>query len=114
MKDVIRKHAAKLLGKSFVFRDGQLEAIERIVQNVVANKKQTILEAPTGSGKSIIAMLAAYVLFKEHSKKSYILVSDLSLYAQYENDIKKLNDTCFSFIKGKENYICAKNRCPAS
>lgn len=114
LKNDIIQHAKNLLGKDFEFREFQLEAVKQIVENAVLNVKHTLLEAPTGSGKSIIAILAAYVLYKVFSMKSYILVSDLSLYSQYENDIKKLNDPCFGYIKGKENYICWRNGCTAS
>lgn len=114
MQAFIRSCAVELFGDKFEFRKGQLEAIESIVSNVVHNVKQTVLEAPTGSGKSVIGMIAAYVLWKKHGKKSYILTSDLSLYAQYENDIKHLNVNCFGCIKGKENYICNDNGCKVS
>ncbi|MBP5785035.1 MAG: DEAD/DEAH box helicase family protein, partial [Methanobrevibacter sp.] len=111
----IQKYAIDLFGSSFEFREGQLEAINSIIENVVSNIKQTVLEAPTGSGKSIIALLAAYVLYREYGKKSYVLVSDLSLFDQYVNDIKNLEDVeCFGYIKGKENYTCYVNGCKVS
>lgn len=114
IQDKVRMHAAEILGNSFSFREGQLEAICKIVENSASGIKHTMLEAPTGSGKSIIALLSAYVLYKEFNMKSYILVSDLTLYKQYENDIKKTGSTFFGCIKGKENYICAKNGCKVS
>lgn len=114
MKDKIKKLAIELLGPSFTFREGQLDAIVQIVANVKDNVKHTMLEAPTGSGKSMIALLSAYALWMLCGKKTYILVSDLSLYKQYENDIYKLNSTYFGCIKGKENYICSENGCKAS
>ena len=114
IQDKVRMHAAEILGNSFSFREGQLEAICKIVENSASGIKHTMLEAPTGSGKSIIALMSAYVLYKEFNMKSYILVSDLTLYKQYENDIKKTGSTFFGCIKGKENYICAKNGCKVS
>lgn len=72
------------------------------------------MEAPTGSGKSVTAIVAAYVLYKFYARTSYILVSDLSLFSQYEHDISRLKVNCFGCIKGKENYICNCNGCPAS
>lgn len=114
MQHIIESCAADLFGSNFTFRPGQVEAIESIVNNVNSNVKQTVLEAPTGSGKSVIGIVAAYALWREFGKKSYILTSDLSLFAQYENDIKKLNVNCFGCIKGKENYTCADNGCKAS
>ena len=114
LQDRIKQCASELLGSSFTFREGQLEAVEQTVQNAVLEVKHTMLEAPTGSGKSMIALISAYVLWKLFSKKTYILVSDLSLYKQYEDDIDKIGSNCFGHIKGKENYICTKNGCKAS
>lgn len=114
MRSAIESCAIELFGSKFAFRKGQCEAIESIVKNVVGNVKQTVLEAPTGSGKSVIGIISAYVLWKVYGKKSYILTSDLSLFAQYENDIRNLNVNCFGCIKGKENYICADNGCKVS
>jgi Rad3-related DNA helicase len=110
----IEKYAIELLGKDFKFREGQLDAIVQIVNNTTNNIKHNMLEAPTGSGKSMIALISAYALYKIYDKKTYILVSDLSLFAQYENDIKKLNSICFGCLKGKENYVCWKNGCNVS
>ena len=114
-QDEIWRYAKELFGESFVFRDGQIEAIDSIVSNVVfSDVKSTILEAPTGSGKSIIALISSYILFKAFEKKSYILVSDLSLFDQYVKDIDRLGNNCFGYIKGKENYICHANGCKVS
>jgi len=114
LQDRIKQCASELLGSSFTFREGQLEAVEQTVQNAVLGVKHTMLEAPTGSGKSMIALISAYVLWKLFGKRTYILVSDLSLYKQYEDDIDRIGSNCFGHIKGKENYICAKNGCKAS
>lgn len=111
----IESHAQAILGKDFKFRPYQLDAVKHIVENAVSGVKHTMLEAPTGSGKSLTALIAAYVLWREFGKKSYILVSDLSLHRQYENDMLRLNDSsCFGCIKGKENYTCQLNGCKAS
>ena len=110
----IEDSAFELFGQNFKFRKWQDEAVLGIVESVLSKTKHTLMEAPTGSGKSITAIIAAYVLYKYYAKTSYILVSDLSLFAQYENDIAKLNANYFGCIKGKENYICNSNGCPAS
>jgi Rad3-related DNA helicase len=110
----VQKYATELLGNDFTFREGQLDAIIHVIENALSNVKHTLLEAPTGSGKSMIALISAYVLHKMYGKKTYILVSDLSLYEQYENDINKLGSGAFGCIKGKENYVCWKNGCNVS
>lgn len=112
--DDIEKCAIELFGEKFKFRPGQLDVIRDVVDNTQNKIKQTVLEAPTGSGKSIIAIISAYVLYKLYGKTSYILTSDLSLFDQYKNDIDHLNVDCFGYLKGKENYICNDNGCPAS
>ena len=115
MQNAIKQRAIELFGKDFSFREGQLDVVESIVLNATTNIKHTVLEAPTGSGKSFIAILAAYVLYKDYNMTSYILVSDLSLFEQYENDIHQLlQPECFGYLKGKENYICEANGCKVS
>lgn len=113
----------ELNGHKFEFRPGQLEAVAAIVCNAMNDVKHTLLEAPTGSGKSMIGIIAAYALYKLFNKKSYVLVSDLSLYKQYEDDFKRFDaeaialanePSLFGCIQGKENYTCWKNGCNAS
>jgi len=110
----IEARAKELFGKDFAFRDGQVDAIASIVGYVLSRTKHIVLEAPTGSGKSIVGLLAAYFLYKEHKMKSYILVSDLSLFDQYAADIDRLHSSDFGYIKGKENYLCSENGCKVS
>lgn len=96
------------------FREHQKEAVTRIITNIVNDTARTqITEAPTGSGKSIIIIIAAGVLSAEpFNMKSYILCSDLSLWEQYASfiDAKGLP---FGHIKGKKgNYTCHAGDCP--
>lgn len=130
LKKQIEDCATELFGEDFGFREGQRSAIEAIVKNVIEKDedegkeeekekssgaiKHTVLEAPTGSGKSTIAMVAAYVLHKCYDRRSYILVSDLSLFDQYVRDIDRTHSLAFGYIKGKENYICDVNGCKVS
>ena len=106
----IREWAANNLGSSFEFRQHQVETIVSIIENVLDESHQThIIEAPTGSGKSILCIIAAGVLNKYYKKTSYILCSDLYLFSQYENFIRdyKLD---FGYLKGQTgNYYCDKN-----
>ena len=71
--------------------------------------KNYILEAPTGSGKSIMAMIIGGVLTKYYDKRGYVLISDLSLIEQYERDVNKFSLDSFGVIKGQENYNCPIN-----
>lgn len=98
--------------QGFTFREHQLETICKIIERVLDEKaiKNQIIEAPTGSGKSIICVVAAGVLADYYDKKSYILASDLYLWQQYADFIKEQN-LPFGYLKGLSgNYVCAKNK----
>ena len=99
------------IGKGFEFREHQLECIVRIIQNILNHKYQNyIVEAPTGSGKSLINMISAGVLADYFDITSYILVSDLFLWEQYDNFLKKHKKTGIAILKGQTgNYICKVN-----
>ena len=96
----------------FSFREHQLETICNIIKNVIDEKgiRNQIIEAPTGSGKSIICIISAGVLSEYYDKRSYILASDLYLWQQYADFIQN-NNLNFGCLKGLSgNYLCAKNK----
>lgn len=105
--------AAENLGGEFEFRDFQLDCIINIVYNTITNIKTQVCEAPTGTGKSLMAFIAAGVLAKYYDKTTYILCSDTALFKQYEEDIKRYNLN-FGCVCGKDNYSCLKNGLPFS
>lgn len=111
--EYIETWTAENLGSSFVFRPFQKETVYNLIANVLGTTKVQVLEAPTGSGKSYIAMITAGVLKEYFDKTSYILVSDTSLFKQYENDVKK-HSLKWGCICGKDNYICSRNGEPFS
>jgi ATP-dependent DNA helicase DinG len=97
-----------VFGADFTFRKGQRETIETIIQTYQEDPESTVvIDAPTGTGKSIIAMWCAWI-FKEMGKKGYLVTSDLSLQDQYESDLKKLR-LRWPSIKGIDNYDCHVN-----
>lgn len=110
----IDTYVLNVFGSSFEFRKHQREQIYKIIDNIVndskpASHKNYVIEAPTGSGKSIIILTAAGILARYHDKSSYILCSDLFLWNQYETFIKK-HDLDYGVIKGQTgNYECARN-----
>ena len=110
--DQVKEWAYKNIGSDFVFRPHQAEEIAAVIDNIVVNNqnKQThIIEAPTGSGKSLICIIAAGVLRDYYKKSSYILCSDLYLFSQYENFIRDYN-LDFGYLKGQTgNYYCDRN-----
>lgn len=99
------------LNIEFKFRPHQLDSIVRIIFSIVYKPhSMTVVEAPTGSGKSLICIISAGVLAKYYGKTSYILASDLYLWKQYSDAIDgyRLND--FGYLKGSiGNYHCDVN-----
>ena len=105
--------AKEKFGKSFTFRPGQKEAIIDILNTYYNTEVDTyILEAPTGSGKSLIAMICSAVL-EEEKRTGYILTSEIMLQDQYASDFRryKLKWGC---VKGADTYQCAVNLMPFS
>ena len=106
--DQVECWVKKNISESFDFRPYQLETIVMILQNALNNSKVQVMEAPTGSGKSYIGIISAGVLWEYYKKRSYILASDLALYKQYEDTIKKYH-LPWGMLKGQDNYICQRN-----
>lgn len=77
------------------WREYQAEALVKVA---ASPKRIVLLEAPTGAGKSGIAVGAARIL---GSKKSAIVCSTLQLQDQYLEDIPELRT-----VKGRGNFGC--------
>ena len=109
--EVIDEVTPQLFGEDFKFRYMQKTAIAKICFGYLNELTyNVILDAPTGTGKSIIAMVSAAVLnnFKdksEHKLSSFLITSNVELQNQYKNDITKhrLN---WGVVKGMRNYNC--------
>lgn len=92
-------------------RDNQEETCVQILEHFSTGKKYVVLDAPTGSGKSVIgAVVSAAVHIITRTQKSSIIVTATNVLAkQYEADFS--NDKGFCFIYGAANYPCElKNR----
>lgn len=78
------------------------------------NKKTIILEAPTGSGKTVIGYVVNFCMKKLERLKdngniqSYLLTSSKLLQDQIEADKEKFNfgDNILAILKGTANYFC--------
>jgi Rad3-related DNA helicase len=93
---------------SFEFRPYQKEVILDIIQTYLEGEKDVyLLQAPTGSGKSIIGILVSQYL-ADQKYTGYILASDLSLHSQYLDDFLKYR-LSWGNIKGVDNYDCYVN-----
>jgi len=102
-----------VFGQDFQFRKHQREAVEFICNTYLEDSSSTVVvDAPTGSGKSLIAMWSAYVL-KELGKRGYLVTSDLMLQDQYEKDLSRLK-LRWPSIRGVDNYECTVNGLPFS
>lgn len=102
-----------VFGKDFSFRKGQREVITAVVNAYHEDPESTVvLDAPTGTGKSLIAMWASHIL-KEQGLRGYLVTSDLMLQDQYESDIHRLG-LRWPSIRGVDNYECTVNGLPFS
>ena len=106
--DVPKREDFAFLPNDFEFREGQLEAIQKVIKAYNDGKEDVLIDAPTGSGKSIIALCLSYYFNKKLDSTGYILTSDLSLQDQYEDDIGNFRLNIPS-VKGVDNYTCTEN-----
>ena len=107
----IKRIAKKKFGEEFQFRPGQLEAIQDILTAYYSGTVDMyFLDAPTGSGKSFIAMIVSAVL-EEDGKDGYILTSEITLQKQYEKDLKE-HRLGWGTVYGGDNYMCVVNNLP--
>lgn len=91
-------------------RGSQVKTINEILHHFLDEKRSTVvLNADTGTGKSIIGAVVANVLFVlgdtengEYCKKAFVVVHNNNLVDQYK---ESLNDSIF-VVKGARNYPC--------
>jgi len=109
LKEIVKNK----FGEDFYFRPGQYEAIVDILDTYYNGNTDTyVLEAPTGSGKSLIAMICS-AFFHAMNLRGYILTSEIALQNQYVNDFSKYN-LDWGSVKGSDTYSCAVNGKPFS
>lgn len=89
---------------------GQLEAIVSIVSNFLSGKTHVVVESPTGTGKSAIAITVHRVMDEiQNGFKSCIVTATKGLQSQYMETNPELVN-----MMGKENYSCPYNAGPYS
>lgn len=87
------------------FRPHQEEAILQILESF-DDHKNVILNAPVGSGKSLISYVIAKYLEDNKDEKSYMYTSTILLQQQYLRDFKGLVTA-----KGRSNFDCIESDC---
>lgn len=103
----------RMMGDDFDFREGQHDIIRNILiayskwKEGSSKKNTVVIEAPTGTGKSIIAMATSRCL-ELINQTGYIITSDLSLQDQYSADFKN-RGLDYGCVKGVDNYTCSMN-----
>jgi len=108
LEKMLDGYILRTFGRDFYYRPQQKEVVLDIVKTFFeGNCNLYLLDAPTGSGKSIIALTVAGFL-TEFKMRGYILASDLMLQTQYEKDLRRYN-LQWGSIKGVDNYSCVVN-----
>jgi len=82
------------------YRENQKETIIKIIKSF-ETKRFVVLDAPTGSGKSVIGMTIA-----RYFKRAHILTIQKILQNQYRRDFSNLG---LFIMKGRGNYTCSLN-----
>ncbi len=89
-------------------RDNQLHLVNEIVTAYIdEGKKHVVLSAPTGTGKSIIAVAVSETIAKiqNQTPKSYILMHTNTLADQYRDSFSQYSHD-FATVMGASNYEC--------
>ena len=96
----------------FEFRKAQKTALIQILTAIKQGKTDIFVQAPTGTGKSLIALELAKILHERKGWKAFVLTSEKLLQAQYERDCEIKYDGRYSnaaSISGVDNYDCHIN-----
>jgi Rad3-related DNA helicase len=125
--DIARDIISKILGfngllgqylSNSEYRPQQVSMAEVIINVILDGKKHGVVEAPTGSGKSLAYSIPAIIASLAKGKPVIISTSTKNLQAQLvEKDLpllqqlfKKYFDLDFTYVvcKGRSNYFCLR------
>ncbi|WP_445436148.1 ATP-dependent DNA helicase [Candidatus Borreliella tachyglossi] len=104
---------AELNVKGFVTRNNQLRMIDR-VSRAFNDENFLVIEAPTGTGKSLAYLISAIDFIQKTQEKVIISTASINLQEQLiKKDIKSLENIIpckikFGIIKGMRNYLCLR------
>ena len=113
MESVFKEFSRYLSEKSFEEREAQREMLETVVEGF-QKEKALMIEAPTGTGKTLAYLLPAIVFSRATGEKVAVSTHVKSLQAQLVGDLKDLQNNLsisFSFqqLNGVTNYICLRD-----
>lgn len=95
----------------------QIATCLKVIDGILIGKKEFIVDAPTGFGKTLLGLMLIE-MFKNASNKgyikmnknSYILTPNKFLQDQYQQDIDKFDLAATHVqLKGQGNYVCAED-----
>jgi len=89
-------HAARASFPFATFREGQREALDTAREAFAAGVRVVVIEAPTGAGKSALAVTLAH-----EARDAYVLTGQKVLQDQYRRDFATL-----ALLKGRGTYAC--------
>lgn len=113
-KQAIREAYAKLAAlPNFTSRRPQREMIA-LAAEAFASEGISAIQAPTGTGKSIAALLPAIPIAAAKERKIVVSTATISLQEQYLRDVPKLLGTLgldlrVVLAKGRQRYLCNRN-----
>ena len=103
--------AAVCYNKDMQLRPAQQDVLDHVCEAMASGKKDIFIQAPTGTGKSLIALELSKIL-AESGYMSYLLTSEKSLQQQYEYDCNvkfKSRHSDVKSISGVDTYTCDIN-----
>jgi ATP-dependent DNA helicase DinG len=117
LKDTIRDAYARIKDglPGFRARPAQLRMIAEVAKALAQPGGAAVIEAPTGTGKSMAYLIAGAEVAKAHKKKLLIATATVALQEQLvERDIPlylKLNggEAKVALAKGRGRYLCPRN-----
>jgi Rad3-related DNA helicase len=92
-------------------RQAQQDVLDHVREAMAAGKRDIFIQAPTGTGKSLIALELSKIL-QESGYMSYLLTSEKSLQQQYEYDCNvkfAVRHSDVKSISGVDTYTCDVN-----
>lgn len=102
---LIDKAVIESMPDSFEFRKNQREIIFQILESFLTGESNDIiLEAPTGTGKSIINVLVGQVINSIYGSNTLYVTKTIALQNQYTDEFPFMRS-----LKSASNYSCSTN-----